>query len=139
MAHFFILENQQRRDAALELIKALNPARTYSVEVKEYRSSRSNSQNRTYWMWLNALAKDTGHSADDLHEMFKVRVLGTEEKIILGKAITVGRSTTTLNTKDFAEYMTTIEGIAASIGITLPHPDDYRYAMMLDEPAKQTA
>lgn len=125
----YIIQDEIRRGNAVQYLQALNLSKPWSVEIKEFRKNRSNSQNSLYWKWLSEIEQETGNSRDDLHEIFKRMFLGTETKTLMGKNVEVTRSTTRLNTKEFTEYLNSIEHYMADMGITLSHPDDYRYAM----------
>lgn len=139
---FFVLNNDQRKQASIQYINMLNKDKVFSVEVKEYRKNRSNSQNRLYWSWIHILAGHTGYSEEEMHEEFKVRLLGVEEKHVYGQKLIQPISTAKLNTKQFTDYLTRIELVAMQMGLQLPHPDDYAYAMMNEAkrlvPAKST-
>ena len=126
---FFILIDEQRRGNALEFIRSLNIRKPYSIEIKEYRKNRSTAQNRLYWSWLRVLSAFTGYGDDELHELFKIRLLGTVEKKIMGDTIKIPRSTTSLTTREFTEYLEKIELAAMTMGVSVPHPDDYGYIM----------
>jgi hypothetical protein len=127
---FFILTSPERKEAALRYINMLNGAKPFSIEIKEYRKNRSKSQNRLYWSWIHILAVHTGYDDEELHEEFKVRLLGVEEKTVYGQKLIQPISTATLNTKQFTDYLTRIELVAIEMGVQLPHPDDYHYAIM---------
>jgi len=133
MAQFYILIDEARRSNALEYIKALSLKKPVSVEIKEYRKNRSGAQNRTYWMWVNLMAEEYGYEPEELHESFKKTFLGEEDRIVFGKPVKMVKGTTKLTTQEFADYMTKIELTANQMGLNLPHPDDYRFAMMVDE------
>lgn len=127
---FFILTDEQRRNAAIAFIKGTNiRGPVQSVEVKEYKKNRSSSQNRLLWSWYNVFARETGYTPDELHEQFKVRLLGVEEKTVEGELLRQPKSTAKLNVQEFGEYLNKIEMVAMEMGLTLPYPDDFKYAM----------
>lgn len=132
MSQFFIIQDEKIRSNVIEFIKTMSIKRLMSIEIKQYRKSRSGAQNRTYWSWLKVIGDELGYTDEDMHDIFKVRFLGTEQKYIFGSPIEVTRSTRHLNTKEFAEYMTKVEMLASEMGIRLPHPDDYHFALMLE-------
>lgn len=133
MREFFILADENRRESVLNFLRIISLKKPVSVEIKEYKKNRSNAQNRTYWMWLKVLSVHTGYDDDELHETLKIRLLGTDSKMILGENMTLPKSTTKLNMKEFADYLGKIEMMAETLCVKLPHPDDYRFAMMIDE------
>lgn len=95
------------------------------VEVVQIKQTRSTSQNRLYWMWLNCISQETGQDPEDVHEVLKSFYL-------TGKFIKVGNlgqnvkpSTTKLNTKEFTDYLDKIKLWASEeMGITLLDPND---------------
>lgn len=139
---FFLLIDEQRRQNCIAEISRLDLSRVKSVEIKNYRKNRSTSQNRTYWMWLNTMSDVLGYSSDDLHEVFKQKFLGLEEYVVnvrregkAGKAVVLReimcrpKSTVKLSVGEFSEYLNKVEELAKEMNITLPYPDDFRYAM----------
>lgn len=122
----FVLIDEPRRQDCISFIKALTLTTKQSVEIKKYKKNRSLAQNRTYWLWLGIIGEFNGDSPEDLHELFKLRFLGHEEKTIMGESVTLVRSTAKLTTLEFGEYLVKVEMLAKQLGIVLPYPDDYR-------------
>lgn len=122
---FYVLTDTARRDHCIGFIRALNPEIKWSVDIKKFVKSRSRAQNRTYWSWLNVLADHTGYDAEELHEVFKMKFLGSKEKIIMGEKVRITNSTTDLTTKEFSDYLGKVEIVARSLNVSLPYPDDY--------------
>lgn len=132
---FYILNSVARKRAALKAIWGLRGNPVMTVEIKEYRPNRSTSQNRLYWMWVNVIAKEIGNEPDELHEVFKIRLLGVEMKTINGQEYAIPKSTTKLKVSEFTTYLQGVESFAASLNISLPIPDDYDYAMGMADAA----
>lgn len=106
----------------------LNPLQSWVVEVKPYRKKRSLEQNALYWNWLTVLEEQTelGYRKEELHEAFKYRFLGMEKKkTVLGQDYETIRSTTSLNTKEFTEYLDKVLAFAMLYDIQLPSPERY--------------
>jgi len=94
------------------------------VTIKRQSRSRSNRQNAYYWgVVLDIIAKDTGHTPEELHEIYKRMFL--KKKIInyKGKEFPVPGTTTDQDTNEFSEYIERIRAEAASMGILVPDPD----------------
>jgi hypothetical protein len=133
----YLLIDEQRRKNCLEHIAGLGLNRTHAVEIKEYRKNRSTAQNRTMWMWLNAMAPELGYSADDLHEVLKQRFLGLEEKkvsisrngVVMRELMVRPKSTASLTVGEFSDYLRQVEALAIQMGLRLPYPDDFKFAM----------
>lgn len=94
------------------------------VTIERETGVRSGNQNRYYWSCLEIIANNTGHNSSELHELFKRMFLPPKFINVLGKELKVPGSTTNLNKSEFVEYMMKIEAEVASMGITLPKPDN---------------
>lgn len=88
---------------------------------KEY-GVRSDNQNRYYWKCLEIIANHTGHTSNELHQLFKRIFLEPEYKTILGRELKLPATTTSLNKIDFGTYFDRIRAEVATMGIELPTP-----------------
>lgn len=84
------------------------------VTVTDKAPTRSDAQNRLYWLYLTLIEEETGNDRDALHEHFKREYLKLPPQIITkpdGTEVEVQlyRSTTTLSKTAFSEYMQKIE------------------------------
>ena len=84
--------------------------------------TRSQQQNRLYWMYLGVIADDTGHSVDELHSYFKGKLLSDGLTEIYRQKVRKTKSTTTLNKNDFAEYMFAIQELS---GVAIPDTSEF--------------
>lgn len=125
---YFVTRDNEVKQRCMEHIQALDGV--YRVTIEPYKKDRTNAQNRLMWMWLGIIAKDTGNSAENLHEIFKLKFLSTERIQSLGYDIEIPKSTTKLTTQEFTDYLDKIEALALSIDIRLPHPTDLYYEAM---------
>ncbi len=95
------------------------------VSITLHRIKRTVSQNRLYRLWLSSIADETGNSTEDLHEAFKVMLLGTKQFMIGEISASTSISTTSLDTKQFTSFLERLEAwVTAELGIILPHPED---------------
>ncbi|MFH1052776.1 MAG: hypothetical protein V1779_17790 [bacterium] len=90
------------------------------VIIKKWRKNRSTKQNSYYWLCLTHIGNEIGEDPETLHDTFKAMFL-----IDRSKRIPIVRSTTTLNTAEFFDYMEKIARRVAEIDIQLPNPEDY--------------
>lgn len=136
----YILNSPQAASQALNFIANLptDLKTPWAVEVKEYKSTRSQAQNKLLWRWYGIIAKDVGLSPEDLHEQMKARVLGYVEVDVpprlhgfMGatRRIAIPKSTTRLTVQEFTEFLQAVEALAEELGIRLPRMSDYQYAM----------
>ncbi|MGL6351941.1 MAG: recombination protein NinB [Aeromonas sp.] len=128
----FIITSRERRAEAANYVSRLPGTPTMIVEIKPYKKSRSQAQNRLMWMWYGIIAKEVGCEPEDLHEQMKVRVLGVEHRVINGQALSMPKSSTGLTTDEMTKFLEAIEVLAASLSISLPKPQDYSYALGYD-------
>jgi len=121
-----LLKIKQPSDKAkiLEYITKL-PDKQYDITVNIHRQTRSIPQNKLYWLWINAISKDTGNDPADLHLYFGEKWLPKDSYLIFGEVNLRPLSTTKLNTAEFTAYLDKIQIFAsAELGIVLPQPDD---------------
>ena len=120
---------QQKPDVFKNLIHDLgnlSPYKEWVVEVKEKTNKRSHNQNALYWKYLTILGDHFGYDKTEMHEELAARFLGMiERKTIGGRQIIEPRSTTTLNTKEFSEYLDQVTALGLQQGVQLPQPSYY--------------
>ncbi len=104
----FILRDNYIKERALDYISGLPPEILFEVDVYEHTDKRTSQQNKLYWAILNELAEVSRHSSDVWHEYFKITFIGVDERVVNGKEIRYGISTTSLSTTDFADYVTRV-------------------------------
>lgn len=89
------------------------------IIVRKRSRTRTLPQNALYWVWNTIIAEELGYMPEEIHATFKAMFLTDKTS-----RLPVVRSTATLNTAEFTEYMQNIERTAAELGITLPRPDE---------------
>ncbi len=87
------------------------------ISIDKEKSVRSMNQNNFYWFYLRLIANETGHTEQDLHDLFKRKFLPPEYKEILGVYMKLPASTTKLNKTDFGEYL---DKICSLTNVPLP-------------------
>lgn len=101
----------------------------FDVKISRHLPKRSIPQNRTYWMWINCISDETGHTAQEVHEVLKSMFLGMEIIEALNTTTQRPVSTTKLSVTDFSSYMEKVQAWAASeMAIRLPNPEDLAWA-----------
>lgn len=125
---YFKTVNDDVKNNAIKAIQGLEGV--YDITITKYKKDRTKSQNSLMWMWLGIISNDTGESPENLHNIFKLRFLGTEKIQSMGYSIEIPKSTTKLTTQEFTDYLDKIEGLAMSIDIRLPHPQDLYFEAM---------
>lgn len=112
MNRVFVLRSTEARQHAIDFIEGLDSSKLYELVVRIHKTKRSESQNARYWAILGIVAADTGHSTEELHEHLKREFLGFEVVSVMGKEYERVKSTTSLDTKQFAEYCDRVEAWA---------------------------
>lgn len=90
----------------------------YSVKIEKVRNKRSLNQNSYYWgVVLHEISEYTGYTKDESHE-----IMGY--KFLLDKSLEMHRikSTTSLNTLEFMDYIANIQRFWAEKDLTIPDP-----------------
>lgn len=89
------------------------------VIVKKAIKGRSTKQNNLYWLWLTCIGNELGYDIEDLHCTFKSMYLVDRKK-----DFPVVKSTTSLSTAEFMDYMEKIARKMSELNINLPSPDE---------------
>ena len=95
------------------------------LELRPFEETRRGRANRYYHgVVLKMIAEETGHTADDLHEVFKLR---HNSKLVVdpqtGEEIRIAQSTAKLTVSEFSDYLERVmtDG-AETCGIVFPEP-----------------
>lgn len=83
------------------------------------------NQNGYYWaVVLPVISNETGHTSDDLHEIYKSKF--SPKRVVRdidGREHVVPMSTSAMSTNEFTEYLDRIMAHAAEYGISIPPPE----------------
>ena len=91
----------------------------YDLKVTE-RIARTNLQNRYYWVAVVGIpAQHFGYLPEEMHDAYKLMFLNLNDE---GKPKTI-RSTTTLSTKEFSEYVDKCAQWCAENEIVIPEAE----------------
>ena len=122
----------------VEATKLLQSGKVYRVSIKEWRQSRSLSQNSLYWKWLAEIDKQAPLKIDGSsvkgselwHELLK-KYYCPVKNITNGENILPVKSTKILDVGEMTFYLNKIEGfcIDRGIGLTIPETSEY-YKLM---------
>ena len=122
----WVLHTDEQRRQFVTALTALPIDKPLAVTVKPYRRKRTLSQNATHWWRLNALcdalALDTGHTSEELHELLKAKFCPVKPMTVMGYQVAV-RSTKALDVVEMAQFMLRVEAWAAEEwGFEMPEP-----------------
>lgn len=137
MTQRFILHPDSSRPGVMANLKAfierLPDTKAWKVEIGQYRKPRSDNQNAALWAVAYPPLRDaTGHTLDELHEMFCKSFFGTREIEFNGMTLDKPLRTTTtdengkrdvVDKRTFADFYDHVQQKAAEIGVFVPDPD----------------
>lgn len=83
---------------------------------------RTEQQNRFYWVYLDLISRESGHSPEELHEFFKRKFLIKQKTMVYGQPIEIIGSTTKMSVSEFCDYILKIEELT---GVETPPTDNY--------------
>lgn len=125
----FRITNPQDKQAVGAYIDSLPNGKRYDINIAVHRERRTIDQNRLLFLWINCISGETGQDKDELHIYFKHKFLDQDFIRVFGQQIYITPTTTTLDTKQFTDYLNNIRVFAATeLGITLPNPEDAIWA-----------
>lgn len=129
----FSVRTADDRKALADYLLGL-PDKVFDVSVKLHREKRSNPQNQLYWVIVGLVARETGNDKDTVHRFFAKQFIGYDVKLIGEERIAIVRSTATLSTEEFSEYLSKVMAFTATeLGIIIPDPDSPIYKLMTNE------
>lgn len=120
-----IIRDEAELGALYDALEAELTHGPLDVEWKEYKPKRSTLQNRLYWEYMTQLADFTGHTKDEMHLFCRWKFIGANETEIMGQNFNALPSTQDLNTKEFTDYIRSIEVFASEQGFTFEAPPYY--------------
>jgi hypothetical protein len=94
------------------------------LRIEHVEPVRSMSQHRFYWVYLEVMSQETGHTTEELHAWAKRKFLPHRFATVYGQEVELEPSTTTLKKAEFSEYL---ERICAETGVALPDPSAAGY------------
>lgn len=99
------------------------------LELRPFASSRSARANRYYWgVVLKMMAAESGHTADELHEVEKMRHLSSVVEVVNPETgeveeMRIPGSTAKLTISEFSDYLERVMADGAQMcGIVFPEP-----------------
>jgi len=122
----FVLRSPEILGRCLGKIEAMffapNTDADLEVTIQLHKTQRSTDQNNRYWMLLRKFSDETGHLVDELHEIFKHDILGSEtmKNPITGEEHIATKGTSNLSVDEFLQYMQRVEQTMADYGVVVP-------------------
>lgn len=130
----FLVRDTAERGVICDYIQSLPDGKVYDVSIKLHRTRRSSEANNLYWKWMSVISSETGNDRETCHKFFAKKFLGYDVREFGSEKIAVVRSTASLDSSQFSEYMDQVSAFASSeLGIVLPSPDDKLYQMLNHE------
>lgn len=152
---FIVTDTQSLSTCLTAMTKRHRAGETFFVVIDDKDETRSQAQNRLYWLWIGVISAHTGDDKDSLHVELKRRLLSriyaksdgnfaelfaslkqcqrhlsTADYERMAYKVAGLLSTTKATTEQFTEYLQEIDIWAGKQGISLPVPDDLRWVMI---------
>lgn len=116
------------RDGIKQYIRTFQDMSEVYVTITKKVRDRSTNQNAYYWgVVLKLIAKETGHTEEELHEIFKRKFLPPKIVKWRDTMIKMPSSTADTTTLEFTDYIERIRAEAGTMGITIPNPDQIHF------------
>lgn len=115
----FVVYSMEHLKAAFSAASRALTGDCFVLTLQREKEKRRSAQNRRYWAVLHEIAEQLNISdVEAWHEWAKRRFIGVKEVTLPdGEIVAVGKSSTELSVKDFADYMTSIEAWAVDNGV----------------------
>lgn len=103
-------------------IESLND-QIVELSLKKYKKQRSDPQNKYYWgVVVKLISEHTGYREDEVHALLGSLFL-KDYKVMGNKRYTVVKSSTSLKTDEFSEFVENCKRWAATeLGVFVPEP-----------------
>lgn len=123
-----IIRTDTDKSEAIEEIQALNLSKPWKIDIEPYKKNRSLSANKLYWKWITLIGDELGYLRDEMHTVLAMKFLEPVTVEWNGEQVVSAKSTSSLNVKEFTDYLNQIEIFASQeLGLSLPHPEDTYY------------
>ena len=119
-----IIRNREDVQKAIQFLNSLDLKFSFEITVVKSRTKRTLPQNKLLWKWMKCVAEETGDDEDSLYQYFCQKYLPWRATICFGEETNSSGGSSTLNTKEFTDFLDKISRQMQSIGIYLPHPGD---------------
>mgnify|MGYP003675917705 FL=1 len=115
-----ILNNKQQfKDQLVEL-----EGKEVVIKITERNNNRTKDQNSLFWKWVEIISNETGYTKEETKELISYKFLKRERVDEEGYTETYLRGTSTLNKKEFNDFMNEVSFWSNStLNITLPTYD----------------
>lgn len=119
--------NVQDRDKLLRWFNRYLDKMPNGEQLIEFvETSRTDAQNKYYWVILGIMANTFGTTAEELHEFFKAEYLPSQDYFTLIRKRRL--TSTTEQTKDqMSIYIDKIIAFAAEQGLEIPDIEEYKH------------
>ena len=99
------------------------------LEITEDSLTRSQKQNKLFWMWMTLIADEVGHTKVEMAEILQQAILGEISFVskLDGEQITTPKRPKQLTVAEFTNFLEQIDFWAGEHGMRLPKPEDLYY------------
>jgi hypothetical protein len=117
-----VFDQPQRWRAAV----ARHAGKRIEITLQRFRQQRSLRANAYLWgVVYRTIEEWCGHTAEELHDVFKAKFLPPREITLPTGELVVGLSSTRqLTSEQFSEFVSKVKLFAAEQGLHVPEPDE---------------
>lgn len=119
-----LIKTELDKERAIEIIRKMKVDKPLEVNIVVQRKKRSLPQNRLLHLWLKCISDETGNSHDSLYEYFCEKYLPWNKELVFNREVRTRSGSSQLNTKEFTEFLDSINSEMLDQGIYLPNPGD---------------
>lgn len=131
MKEIIEIYNDQDKGRFISRMQNAQVRKPWKIVISYLRDSRSNKQNRLYWMWVGCIIQHFIDHAGAYKTKLQIDAwlldlfAPVEEFEVNGKTIHKQLSTSEMDTKQMAVYLNKIDTYCATeLELYLPHPED---------------
>ena len=123
-----VKDNQLQTNVRKQIAKDLKQfeGKRVVIKIEKLKSTRSQQQNKYWWVMMTILSHDLGYTKEEMHEIAKFKFL-KREKVDehTGEIFEYLTSTTKLTKSEFADMTSEmIRWSAETFGIVIPLPNE---------------
>lgn len=115
----YILRTEEGLGQLYDLLEAELTHGPLDVQWEPYKPKRSTLANRYYWEILSQAGEQSGHTKDELHALMRWKFLGAKQTEVMGNMFNLLPTTTDLNTKEFSDYVKSVEAYILESGFSI--------------------
>jgi len=103
------------------------------LEIKEDSLTRTQRQNKLFWLWMTLIGDEVGHTKDEMSEILQQAILGESSfpSKLDGADVKKQKRAKNLTILEMTRFLEQVDIFAAdTLGMQLPRPEDLYWKSM---------